>query len=375
VSAYQYYEFQAVDRPLSDADQRALRNLSSRARISATSFTNSYDWGDFGGDPNELMRRWFDLHLYYADFGARRLMMRFPKRLVLRKSLDRFLCNVDCASIEEHGDHLILDITLEEIETDDYEEDGKGWLASLASLRADILGGDLRLLYLLWLTAVETGDVDPSEPEPLPGLGPMTAALEAFVDFFLVKGDLVEAAAERPFATVDISSDAARRVVSKLPEREKTEWLTRLIDDPSTAAEFRSLIRARLEAASDGSAAPRRTAGEIRARAQAIWDAHLRELAAKEAAKLKREAAEAERAQRKRLEALRHKGEGAWHMVEVEISRRNPLGYKAAHELLHDLKALTALDGMSPDFEKRLRSIRDRHARKGQFIERLKDLG
>jgi hypothetical protein len=36
---------------------------------------------------------------------------------------------------------------------------------------------------------------------------------------------------------------------------------------------------------------------------------------------------------------------------------------------------LAETDGTSPDFEKRLRSIRDRHARKGQFIDRLKDLG
>lgn len=38
MSEYQYYEFQAVDRSLSEADRRVLRNLSTRARITATSF-------------------------------------------------------------------------------------------------------------------------------------------------------------------------------------------------------------------------------------------------------------------------------------------------------------------------------------------------
>jgi len=33
VSEYQYYEFQSIDRPLSAAEQRALRALSSRAAI------------------------------------------------------------------------------------------------------------------------------------------------------------------------------------------------------------------------------------------------------------------------------------------------------------------------------------------------------
>ena len=45
LSEYQYYEFQAVDRPL----DKALRAYSTRARITATSFTNHYDWGDFIG--------------------------------------------------------------------------------------------------------------------------------------------------------------------------------------------------------------------------------------------------------------------------------------------------------------------------------------
>lgn len=72
MSEYQYYEFQAVDRPLGNADRQVLRGLSSRARITATSFTNVYEWGDFGGDPDELMARWFDLHLYFANWGSRR---------------------------------------------------------------------------------------------------------------------------------------------------------------------------------------------------------------------------------------------------------------------------------------------------------------
>ena len=47
MSEYQYYEFQAIDRPLDEADRRALRAISTRARITATSFTNTYEWGDY----------------------------------------------------------------------------------------------------------------------------------------------------------------------------------------------------------------------------------------------------------------------------------------------------------------------------------------
>lgn len=47
MSEYQYYEFQAVDRPLSEHEMGELRACSSRATITATRFVNHY--ADAGG--------------------------------------------------------------------------------------------------------------------------------------------------------------------------------------------------------------------------------------------------------------------------------------------------------------------------------------
>ena len=41
MSTYQTYEFQAIDHILDDQAQDALRNISSRATITPTSFTNT----------------------------------------------------------------------------------------------------------------------------------------------------------------------------------------------------------------------------------------------------------------------------------------------------------------------------------------------
>jgi hypothetical protein len=49
MSEYQYYEFTAVDKPLNEKDMQALRNLSSRAQITPSSFVNEYHWGNFKG--------------------------------------------------------------------------------------------------------------------------------------------------------------------------------------------------------------------------------------------------------------------------------------------------------------------------------------
>jgi hypothetical protein len=102
---YQFYDFRALDRPLGRAEQSELRALSSRARITANGFTNHYDWGDFGGDPDRLMERYFDLFVYTADWGSRRLSMRLPQRLVGSVALKPFLVDAGDAKVRRKGDH------------------------------------------------------------------------------------------------------------------------------------------------------------------------------------------------------------------------------------------------------------------------------
>ena len=46
MSEYQYYEFLALDRPLTEKQRAELRSISTRAEITATRFVNEYQWGD-----------------------------------------------------------------------------------------------------------------------------------------------------------------------------------------------------------------------------------------------------------------------------------------------------------------------------------------
>jgi hypothetical protein len=57
MSEYQYYKFLAIDKPLTSEETLALRALSTRAHITPVSSTNEYNWGDFKGNPADLMRR------------------------------------------------------------------------------------------------------------------------------------------------------------------------------------------------------------------------------------------------------------------------------------------------------------------------------
>jgi hypothetical protein len=375
LSEYQYYEFQAIDRPLGEADRQALRALSTRARITATSFTNSYEWGDFKGSPGELMERWFDLHLYLANWGARRLMIRLPRRLVDQHRLDDFLREVDCATIRAAGENLVLEIERDEIESDEGWDEGSGWLAALAPLRADVLAGDLRLFYLLWLMAVEADSFEATEPEPLPGLGPMTGPLEAFSDFFDLDPDLVQAAAEGAATASAMPPDAVRKFISAMTDRQKTEMLVRLFDgDPHVPAELRATVRSRMASGLGNPPAPPRTVGELRARARAIGLAREQAAAEKAAAEKQRQARQAEKASRARLDAIARRGESVWREIEREIERSNVSAYDTAVGLLADLKTIAEERGTTASFAGRLRAIRERHARKARFIERLAGL-
>ena len=201
-------------------------------------------------------------------------MIRLPKRVLDPSRIEVFLHEVEWVEAWESGKNLIVDMHFHDEESA-YAgwEEGEGWLGALAPLRAELLAGDLRLFYLLWLTAAEAGDLSDDEKEPLPGIGPLTAALDVLAGFFHVDPDLVRASAERP-ANADvggISDNAVREAIAAIPEAEKTALLQRLVDgDPHVAAEVRSRVRDAVAPAVGERRERRRTVADLRARAAAI---------------------------------------------------------------------------------------------------------
>jgi hypothetical protein len=239
-------------------------------------------------------------------------------------------------------------------------------------LRADVLSGDFRLFYLLWLASVQDEFIPEDELEPLPGIAPLTGALEGFAEFFGIDLDLVEAAAELGAGDAAMNKGALRKAIAAIPEREKADFLLRVADgDSHVAAELRNRVRKKNPAS-----AVHRTAGMLRMRAKEIAEARERVEAERREAERRRQAAEAEKTRRARLKILKRRGaSNVWREIEQEIERRNPTGYDNAMTLLFDLQALAVEEGNQDDFRRRLGSIRARHEKKGKFIERLGKLG
>jgi hypothetical protein len=207
MSEYQYYEFQAVDRPLTAREMRELRACSTRATITATRFVNHYDWGDFKGDPTVWMEKYFDAFLYVASPGTRWLMLRFPRDALDPKTARRY-CKGASASVIAKGGFVILSLASEDDSGEDWEDDDAGWLASLITLRADILAGDHRALFLAWLRCVQQGEVRAEHSPPIPlGLDRLTASLAALADFLRLDGELIVQAARRSSGVVVVDDD------------------------------------------------------------------------------------------------------------------------------------------------------------------------
>jgi len=124
MSEYQYYEFQAVDRPLSAKEMSELRSYSSRARITPTSFVVDYAWGNFKGDEDAWMAKYFDAFLYLANWGTHVLKLRLPSRLLTPETAKAY-CFGDNAFIREKAGKVVLTFVSEDEESGERVE-GRG---------------------------------------------------------------------------------------------------------------------------------------------------------------------------------------------------------------------------------------------------------
>jgi hypothetical protein len=82
VSEYQYYEFQTIERPLNAKEQEEIKQLSSRVKLTPNRAIFLYNYGDFSGQPEDLVAKYFDLMFYIANWGSWQLIFRFPKAIV-----------------------------------------------------------------------------------------------------------------------------------------------------------------------------------------------------------------------------------------------------------------------------------------------------
>ncbi|MBM7789340.1 hypothetical protein [Tenggerimyces flavus] len=386
MSEYQYYEFLAIDRPLDDTAQTEVRSLSTRARITPTSFVNEYHWGDFRGDPSRLMERYYDAHLYVASWGSRRVMFRVPGNLLDPDVVGEY-CAGDLASAWVADEFIVLDFTSDDDAGEfDLDDDAETLLSAIVGVRAELASGDLRPLYVAWLAAhsfweheqdVYDRDADDLEPPVPPGLGTLTATQQALAAFLRVDNDLLAVAAQTSPPLDEIADDLSDLAawVTRLPVAEKNRLLGRVIQGEAARVRMEMLRRYREHTVPTIAVPTRRTVADLlddAARRRTDLDRRVAALHAEEEAH--REQARA-LARERRLEELADDEDAAWSRVDTMIATRKPAEYDSAVSLLTDLQALAVRDDHWNTFTLRITALRQTHARKPSLIERLNRAG
>jgi hypothetical protein len=381
MSEYQYYEFVAIDEPLTPKQMAELRSRSSRANITPTSFVNEYQWGDLKGDPVDWMRKYFDAHVYVANWCTCCLYLRVPKDAFDAGTLQVFETE-SVFSVDDTKTHWLLEWTLSENDNYDRfaEEDGRGWMGRLTPLRDELLRGDMRSLYLGWLAAVSTGEVDDeaTEPPPPPGLSRLTAAQRSLAEFLEVDEDLLTAAglSDQQAVKSDSRSDAKLDAwIAELPTADNAAMLKLLLTGHAQQAERRLRLRylawQREQRPKGEAELRRRTVAELQTLAVSAAETRKKQ----EAAQRKRAEAEWQAKRETYLRTLAADFDRCWQVADKRAERGIASAYEEVKCTIVDLSEAYTLCASRTDFERKLVQFMARHGKRGALVRRLAEAG
>lgn len=371
MSEYQYYEFRAVDTPLTESQKADVSKLSSRAYVTSHSASFVYNYRDFPGNTEKLMTSYFDAMLYMANWGSRQLVFRLPATLVDMKQLGLYCISeeIDRRRTPDKK-HIILEFEFHDEDQAAWTE-GEGWLDDLIELREELINGDLRILYLAWLKAAEKAflmediDADTLEP-PLPdGLNDLSPAQQVFVRYLEINKAIIAVASQNsPKIQKKLHFEA---YIEKLHLAEQHDYLTRLSRGEKNLS---ALLNKRLQELAYQESKPQKDANNINRRtisalieSSKVWQDN----------KKKKAQRKAKLARQREIEALAPKKNMIWDKIETLIEEKKATAYKNAIDHLKDLRDLAEYQGELKRFTSRLTDIKKAYSNRPALIRRMRD--
>lgn len=367
MSEYQYYEFQAIDRPLTEKEHSYIASLSSRVVLTPNRAVFTYSFGDFRGDAKKVLQQYFDAMLYVANWGTKRLAFRLPRSVIDPEMIAPY-CVEDMISARVTEEYILLDIRFEDEDWGDWIE-GEGWLPSLALLRQDILRGDFRAIYLAWLKAISLepefeDDEDPLEPPVPAGLQNLSRPLKKFIELFEVDEDFIEAASEISPQSEDALESNIENLIARLSEGERNDFLVRLArGEPNLDAQLAARLRKLSldESKPEASPAPRRSVDEL-----------IKAASEKERLRKEKKRQASERARVKKLTELSKKEPQLWDEIFALIEEKKSKPYDDAIKLLVDLRDLAEYLGKLEEFQTRINGIYEQYRNRPGLLDRMR---
>jgi hypothetical protein len=381
MSEYQRYEFMTIDRPLTRVQLDAVNALSSHIEASSTHALIEYHWGDFKHNPIGVLHEFFDAFLYWANWGAPELAFRFPHGILPVDLIDGYDLD-EFVKFTRYPDYDILDIHFGEMEGPDEWIDYE--LGSLIAIRDELMEGDLRALYIVWLAAQrmiegydEEEDYDEEEiedeeedyeinvPSVPPGFGTLTAAQHSLAELLQVPQELLVAAAHYSKAAAPSTGDDVAAWVKLLPPERQNDYLVRLAhNEPGLS---RLLVRELRELGQGKSRVPPSTGEHVTYATLLAESKAIR-------ARLEREKREQEQMARLRhLQDIHDHQDAYWQQVEQAVMRGTGTGYDEAVRLLIELREAAEQFKETQKFQERFRAWVRPHLRRPAFVKRLQD--
>ena len=371
MSEYQYYKFERLDGDLDAKARQALRSISSRAEISATSFQVYYTYSDLKAEPFELMLKYFDIGFYYADWGSIDAYIKLPTGTIPEALLG---FSSDGLHVHENDEWQLLIFSLEEYDEYFDDEHADDFFQHLSALRSGLMQGDWRLVYFMWLKAFDFNDEVDQVPLIQFDFEHISEEVQAFATLYDIPLALVKALAmvlnEQPSHQAKQTEFQFDEWLHNLPEAEK-DTLLRTLFEQGQLTRHQALALTRKEPANTDEIYQYWLTPEVispfieQARSQLQ-----QEQAAALVNKMALEKAEKEKA----LTDVYNRREHYWQQSQEQADRTCASGYDAASRYLHQLFEAYQFKADEAAFEQRFKRFVVANNSRKALLNRLSDL-
>ncbi len=373
MSEYQNYQWACVIRHLSFAQRSEISALSSHIRVGANDAEVSYHWGDFKHNPDTVLKSYFDVHTYIANWGSQNIAFRFPADEALKSLLSPFLAE-GVVTLRKSDTHLVFDILFDENWSDfddSYEFENSVSSAAAAEIYREILEGDLRGPYIFWLKACELGH-DPIHVDlPIPaGLDQLEPHHRQLLDFILLDKSVISQAAKYSPQLTSRKSQSSLNLaahVRQLPEKVKTDILEQLINTEPSHAQHQlraQLLNITKTSTTPDPSGPNIPFEQLSAQAKAAEHAERDRLAAEEAEK-----------RSQYLTELGQREPEIWNLADQLIASKIAKNYEQAVLLLRALEDLHTTLNTTLIFLTKVRTLSASYPRLTGVRRRLREAG
>jgi hypothetical protein len=375
MSEYQYYEFAAIDGPISDEGLRYARGCSSRAEVSRVRWQNTYTFGDFHGSVDTLLKH-YDAHFYIANWGTVRLGLALPKGAITPEALLPYLRGgkryEDTLTIKQIGNRLIVWWERNE-EGGWFEAGGEGLIDELIAIREELMRGDYRALFLGWLADFNPEEwQDPKDGAvlmpPIPaGLNQLSPALTKLIEHFPVEPDALAVAARLSHADTSQRVPMAA-VLEKLSVPELRASLARVAEGggQGVMAELNRLTYPRVQIP----VAPAMRCTDLAAKALEAQEARLKKEAAAKTAKRERQLEQ----RKQQLASVFQRADSIWSGLDPLMDQKIASAYDQVTAQLQELRDAYAQAGSVGAFQQRLTGFRHRYSNRPAMLRRIERL-